>query len=96
LTGVTILGLPFRRTHSLEPMRLLLVTNDPVLLNYAEILLASEGIQTFVFDQNISIVEGSIGIFPRRLLVAEKNWRSAAHILEDAGLGAWLKDEEED
>lgn len=76
-------------------MRILLVTNDPVLLNYAEALLAGQGIQAFVFDQNISIVEGSIGIFPRRLLVPEPHWRPAAQILEDAGLGAWVQTEGE-
>ncbi len=51
-------------------MRELLRTNDPVLLSLAETVLGEAGIGCFVADRNISNAEGSLGIFPRRLLVA--------------------------
>lgn len=72
-------------------MRDLLATNDPVVISYATSLLDGEGIMSFVLDQNIAGVEGSIGIFPRRLAVDDSNWCDAAQLLEDAGLGAWIK-----
>jgi Putative prokaryotic signal transducing protein len=71
-------------------MRELLITNDPVLLSYVEALLADQGIEAVVFDRHISVMEGGIGAFPRRLLVGAVDWRRAADILTDAGLGQWL------
>lgn len=72
-------------------MRDLLATNDPVVISYATSLLDGDGIACFVLDQNISIAEGSIGIFPRRIAVYDSDWCDAAQLLEDAGLGAWIK-----
>jgi hypothetical protein len=44
----------------------------------------------------MSVVEGSIGAFPRRLLVDEGNWATARTVLGQAGLDEWLiKDEGE-
>ena len=71
-------------------MRELLRTNDPVLLSYAEALLSGEGIRAQVFDQHISVMEGSIGAFQRRLLVSDDQWTRARQVLRDAGLGASL------
>jgi len=71
-------------------MRSLLETNDPVVVSYAEALLRDAGIALHVADVNISMAEGSIGIFPRRMLVAEDQWHAARRILVDAGLMAWL------
>ena len=50
-------------------MKAILKTTDTVLLGYACHLLADAGIAHEVFDANISAVEGSIGAFPRRLMV---------------------------
>jgi hypothetical protein len=72
-------------------MRELLITNDPVLLGYAQVLLADQGVETLVFDQHISVLEGSIGAFPRRLMVASDHWARAVRVMEDAGLSAWVK-----
>jgi Putative prokaryotic signal transducing protein len=47
----------------------LLRTNDAVLISYVEALLRDSGIDHFVADQNMSILDGSIGIMPRRVLV---------------------------
>ena len=72
-------------------MRELLITNDPVLLSYVEVLLADQGIKAVIFDRHISLMEGSIGAFPRRLLVAGDAWMRAQRVLLDAGLGEWIK-----
>lgn len=74
-------------------MRDLLATNDPVLLSFVSALLSGEGFQFVVLDQNISILEGSIGIFPRRLAVSEDDWDQAARLMRDADLGHWIKDD---
>ena len=52
-------------------MEELLRTNDPVLLSFAEALLRDARIPSHVFDQNMSVLEGSIGVLARRLLVPE-------------------------
>lgn len=67
-------------------MHLLLQTNNPVLLSYVQSLLADAGIAAVVFDANISIVEGSIGVFPRRVMVHDDDARRARHALWEAGL----------
>jgi hypothetical protein len=67
-------------------MHLLLQTNNPVLLSYVQSLLADAGIEAVVFDANISIVEGSIGVFPRRVMVHEDDAGRARHALWAAGL----------
>ena len=75
-------------------MRELLRTNDPVLLSYVESLLADEGIDAEVFDRHISLMEGSIGAFPRRVLIGGDDWPRAARILREAGLGEWVNTDE--
>jgi hypothetical protein len=71
-------------------MRELILTNDAVLISYVEALLADQGIEAVVFDRNMSLMEGSIGAFPRRLVVPEDTWTRASRILNDAGLGEWV------
>jgi hypothetical protein len=75
-------------------MRELILTNDLVLISYVEALLAEHGIEAVVFDRNISLMEGSIGAFPRRVVVAEDAWGRASLVLKDAGLGNWVADNE--
>lgn len=75
-------------------MRELMITNDPVLLGYVEVLLADQGISSLVFDQHISVVEGSIGAFPRRLMVPGDDWPRAVRVMQDAGLAQWIKSDE--
>jgi len=67
-------------------MRAVLKTNDPVVLNYAELLLRDAGIPAIVFDDSMSIMDGSIGILPRRLMVAEEDYDKAKEALRE-GLG---------
>lgn len=71
-------------------MRELLRSNDAVLISYAESVLRQNGIASMVADQHISVVEGSIGAFPRRLLVAEDDWTRAHDRLLEAGLDRFL------
>jgi hypothetical protein len=64
----------------------LLRSNDPVLISYAEALLKEAGIAHATVDQNMSIVEGSLGILPRRMLVAREQHENARRLLVEAGL----------
>jgi hypothetical protein len=66
-------------------MRELVRTNDAVLLTAIEALLDSAQIEHMVVDRNMSVLEGSIGIFPRRILVGEHQFDAARRLLEDAG-----------
>lgn len=67
-------------------MEELLRTNDPVLLSFAEALLKDAGIKAHIFDQNMSVLEGSIGVLTRRLLVHGKDLDAARSVLEEAGM----------
>jgi hypothetical protein len=71
-------------------MREVLRSNDPVLINFAQAVLRDAGIGCVVADQHMSVVEGSIGAFPRRLLVPDADWDAARRSLGQAGLDAWL------
>lgn len=65
----------------------LLRTNDPVLISFAVSLLDDAGIGHAVFDTNMSIADGSLGILPRRLMVDPNLIKSARHLLGEAGIG---------
>jgi hypothetical protein len=69
-------------------VRQLLRTTDPVLVSYVEALLRSEGIEHAVLDTNMSVLDGSLGILPRRVVVDNDAHGRAVRLLEDAGLGA--------
>jgi hypothetical protein len=65
-------------------MRDVLKTNDAVLLDFARVLLADAGIDAVVFDDHMSIMDGSLGILPRRLMVADDDVPQAERILKEA------------
>ncbi len=67
-----------------KDMKELLRTNDPTVIALATALLDSEGITSFQFDVNMSVLEGSIGILPRRLMVTDKDLFIAEAIMRDA------------
>ena len=69
----------------------ILRTNDAVLVSAVEALLAGAQIPYLVLDQNMSVLEGSIGILPRRVLVEERSVKLARRLLEDAGLARELR-----
>ena len=72
-------------------MHELIRTNDPVLLSFAESLMKDAGIHCLVADQAMSVLEGSLGMLPRRFLVEEERADLARRILIDAGLGDELR-----
>jgi hypothetical protein len=65
-------------------MKELLRTNDPVRLSWLQALLKDSGIDSLVLDHHTSLVEGSIGAIPRRLVVAERDYRRACALLAAA------------
>lgn len=68
-------------------MRELVRTNDAVLISAIEALLKGAHIPHMLADANMSVLEGSIGIFPRRILVEDDQLDAARALLEDAGFG---------
>ena len=71
----------------------ILRSNDPVVLSFAQSVLRDARIGSFLADQHMSVVEGSIGAFPRRLQVHADDWTGARQALTEAGLHAWLVSE---
>jgi Putative prokaryotic signal transducing protein len=69
----------------------LMRTNDAVLISYVEALLRDSGIAHFVADQNMSILDGSIGVLPRRVMVDADAEGLARQLMRDAGLGDNLR-----
>lgn len=68
-------------------MKELFRSNDAVLLSYVDAILSDAGISHQIADGNMSIMEGSLGVLPRRMLVAEDEFAQATRILEEAELG---------
>lgn len=64
----------------------LLKTNDMVLISYVEALLDEAGIGHLVLDGNMSILEGSIGIIARRVMVTEDDLDAAVRLMREAEL----------
>ncbi|HWK65173.1 MAG TPA: DUF2007 domain-containing protein [Rhizobiaceae bacterium] len=64
----------------------LIRTNDAVLISFVEALMRDAGISYFVADQNMSVLDGSIGILPRRIMIGEEDVEAARRILTDAGI----------
>jgi len=62
-------------------------TNDLVKLSYVQHLLDNAGVAYFVADQHISAVEGSIGAFPRRVMVREDLAIRAKFVLREVEPG---------
>lgn len=67
-------------------MKELFSTNDITKVVYAETILNSNDIVSFVLDMNTSVLEGSIGILPRRLMVLENDFERASELLKNFGL----------
>lgn len=64
----------------------LLRSNDPVLMSFVRSLLLDAGIEHSVADAHMSVIEGSIGALPSRLLVAQDQYSDAHRLLVDAGV----------
>ena len=61
-------------------------TNDPALLSFATALLSGEDIEAHIFDVHMSVLEGSIGMLPRRVMVLSEDAVAARRILRDNGI----------
>ena len=72
-------------------MREIVRTNDIVLISTIEALFNGANIHHMVLDQNMSVLEGSLGLLPRRILVEDDNVARARRLLTDAGLGHELR-----
>jgi len=66
-------------------MQVILVSTDPIRLNFLGALLRDAGIESVLLDAYMSAMEGGIGAFPRRLAVAEEDVAQARRVLAEAG-----------
>jgi hypothetical protein len=72
-------------------MREIVRTNDAVLITAIEALLKGADIRHLVLDQNMSVLDGSLNMLPRRIVVDDDNVQRARRLLTDAGLGHELR-----
>jgi hypothetical protein len=72
-------------------MREIVRTNDAVLISAIDALLKGAGIRHMVLDQNMSVLDGSLNMLPRRIVVDDENVERARRLLTDAGLGHELR-----
>jgi hypothetical protein len=64
----------------------LLRTTDAVRLSFVAAILRDAGIETMVMDRHTSVLEGSLGILPQRLMVDDDDHRAAMRVLREAAL----------
>jgi len=76
-------------------MKELLRSNDPVLISFVSALLEEAGVGSTVADLNMSVLEGSIGALPRRVLVEGDQLSRARRILTEAGIGHVLAEDDQ-
>tara|TARA_A100001011_G_scaffold259833_1_gene268272 strand:- start:333 stop:545 length:213 start_codon:yes stop_codon:yes gene_type:complete len=67
-------------------MEVVLQTTDISQIPFVKMLLSSEGIEHYVFDQNMSVLEGSISILPIRVMVLSSEYKIAKAILNENGI----------
>ena len=71
-------------------------STDPVRLSFLTALLSDGGVTAILFDTHTSIIQGSLGVLPQRLMVADDEYEDAVAILKSAGewhepeSGGWL------
>ena len=71
-------------------MKELVRTNNPVLLSWLQSLLRQEGIESFIFDSHMSVLEGSANAIARRLMVIDDDYDMAREAMTEAGEGQYL------
>ncbi|MBB3237889.1 DUF2007 domain-containing protein [Phyllobacterium endophyticum] len=69
----------------------ILRTNDPVLISFVESLLKEANINHFIADSNMSVLEGSLGILGRRVMVDSNRENEVRQLLIDAGIEQELR-----
>jgi hypothetical protein len=65
-------------------MRMVLKSVNPVILSYAADILAQAGIESVIFDTHASIMDGSMAMVPRRLMVLDEDHERADFLLRQA------------
>ena len=73
-------------------MKELIRTNDAVVISFVESLMKDAGIGCLVADRNMSVLDGSIGVLPRRIMVLEEDMESSRRILVDAGISNEIRE----
>ncbi len=71
-------------------MKEILRTTDPLDITFATALLKGEGIRCYILGENMAALEGSIGAFPRRLMVASEDAYMAEIVLRDNDIDSGL------
>lgn len=61
----------------IQRVKELIRTNDTVFISFLTHRLREEGIESFEMDSHMSLVEGSLGILPKRIMVADDEYESA-------------------
>jgi hypothetical protein len=80
-----------RKARENARLRELVRTNDVVLVSAIGALLDGADLHYLVLDQNMSVIEGSLGVLPRRILVHDEDNAEARELLIEAGLGHELR-----
>jgi len=65
-------------------MRVVLKSNNPVILSVAVDVLHQADIDCEVFDTHASIMDGSMAMVPRRLMVLDEDFSKADTLLRQA------------
>jgi hypothetical protein len=73
-------------------MKQLIRTTDIVTISHIQAILDAEGIATFELDVNMSVLDGSLGILPRRIMVADDEYDDAVQLITEAGLAMELSE----
>lgn len=68
-------------------------TNDLVLLSFVEAVLKDMKIECIVVDEHMSVLDGSIGVLPRRLLIEDDEFHRAKLVLSDPDIHPHLNSE---
>ncbi len=74
-------------------MHELIRTNDVVLISFVQSLLDDAGVAHVLLDGHMSVLDGSIGAIPRRVLVDADDLAQARRILTANGLAHELRDD---
>ena len=74
-------------------MHEILRSNDAVLINFVVVLLRDAGLSPLLADEHISAIEGSLGVLPRRVLVAGDEINQARRVMREADLSQWIPDD---
>ena len=80
-------------------MEELYTSTDPVEISYLKLRLEQAGLKIFCLDNHTSLMEGSLGILPTRIMVAQEYYHDAkqllAALLAEADQAPGINDDEQ-